>query len=198
MSNTTKKVNLQRLCVTAVMLALATALSMVKVFKMPLGGSVTLLSMLPIVMLPVMYGTAWGLVSAFVYSLVQLTFGIVSDGLLAWGLTPISLIGCIMLDYVLAFTVLGLAGVFRKSGTRGVLSGVVLAVVLRFLCHFVSGAVIFTQLAQFSLFGNTFENMPFLYSLAYNGLYMLPELALTVVGTALLFRAPQIKKICNL
>lgn len=190
-----KKVNIKRLCVTAVMIALATALSMVKIFKMPLGGSVTALSMLPMVILPIMYGTGWGIASAFIYSLIQLFLGIVSDGLLAWGLTPVCLVGCILLDYVLAFSSLGLAGIFKKHGFVGILLGVALSLAVRFICHFVSGFVIFTTLSQFDLFGNTFINRPILYSLAYNGLYMLPELVLTEIGATLIFKTPQIKKI---
>lgn len=192
-----KKINVTRLTVTAVMIALATALSLVKIFKMPLGGSVTLLSMLPIVILPVMFSTGWGLASAFIYSLIQLCLGIVGDGLLAWGLTPVCLIGCILLDYVFAFSALGLAGVFKKYGTKGILFGVALALAVRFLCHFISGFVIFSTLSQFDLFGSTFSNRPILYSFAYNGLYMLPELVLTEIGAVLVFSTPQIKQIIS-
>ena len=87
-----------KLTLSAVFIALATALSLIKIVKMPLGGSVTLLSMLPIVMLSFMLGLRWGMVSAFVYSLIQLALGIMLDGLLAWGLTPVMLVGTITLD----------------------------------------------------------------------------------------------------
>ena len=183
-----------KLTLSAVFVALATVLSFIKVVKMPLGGSVTLLSMLPIVMISVMLGLKWGIGSAFVYSLIQLFLGITMDGLLGWGLTPVMLVGTILLDYIVAFTVLGIAGIFAKKGYAGICGGVALAIVFRFLSHFLSGFVIFKNLEQFEIFGSLFTNRPVLYSLAYNGLYMLPELVITVVGAAILFKLPQIKK----
>lgn len=184
-----------KLTLSAVFVALATVLSFIKVVKMPLGGSVTLLSMLPIVMISVMMGLKWGIGSAFVYSLIQLFLGITMDGLLGWGLTPVMLVGTILLDYIVAFTVLGIAGIFAKKGYAGICGGVALAIVFRFLSHFLSGFVIFKNLEQFEIFGSLFTNRPVLYSLAYNGLYMLPELVITVVGAAILFKLPQIKKL---
>ena len=186
-----------KLTLSAIFVALATVLSLIKVVKMPLGGSVTLLSMLPIVMISVMLGLKWGFGSAFVYSLIQLILGIALDGLLGWGLTPVMLVGTILLDYIVAFTVLGIAGIFAKKGYAGICGGVALAVVLRFLSHFLSGFIIFKNLEQFELFGSLFVNRPVLYSLAYNGFYMLPELILTTVAAVILFRLPQIKKLMN-
>ena len=186
-----------KLTLSAIFVALATVLSLIKVVKMPLGGSVTLLSMLPIVMISVMLGLKWGFGSAFVYSLIQLILGIAMDGLLGWGLTPVMLVGTILLDYIIAFTVLGIAGIFVKKGYAGICGGVVLAVVLRFFSHFLSGVIIFKNLEQFEIFGSLFVNRPVLYSLAYNGFYMLPELVITTVAAVLLFRLPQVKKINN-
>ena len=73
-----------KLALSAIFVALATVLSLIKVVKMPLGGSVPVLSMLPIVMISVMLGLKWGFGSAFVYSLIQLVLGIAVDGLLGW------------------------------------------------------------------------------------------------------------------
>ena len=112
-----------KLTLSAIFVALATVLSLIKVIKMPLGGSVTLLSMLPIVMISVMLGAKWGFGSAFVYSLIQLILGITLDGLLGWGLTPVMLVGTILLDYIVAFTVLGIAGIFAKKGYLGICGG---------------------------------------------------------------------------
>ena len=188
------KSKIYNLTLSSVFIALATALSFIKVFNLPLGGSITLLSMLPIVMISCMLGIKWGLGSAFVYSLIQLFFGITMDGIFAWGLTPVMLIGTIVLDYLLAFSVLGIAGVFSKKGFVGIFMGTVLALGLRFLSHVISGYVIFTQLEQFQLFGKMFVNRPVLYSLAYNGSFMLPEIVITSVAVAILFRIPKIKK----
>ena len=106
----------------AVMVALATVLSYVRVYRLPWGGSITLLSMLPIVLFSIRRGLGAGLTVSFVFSLVQFTQGIV-DGIFGWGLTPGMLIACILLDYIVAFTVLGLAGIFRKRGLAGWIGG---------------------------------------------------------------------------
>ena len=156
-----------------------------------------MLSMLPIVMLSVMLGIKWGLGGAFAYSLLQLFLGIALDGLLGWGLTPIMLIGTILFDYIFAFTALGLAGIFRKKGTLGITVGIVLSMFLRFISHFISGYVIFKNLEQFEVFGSVFTNRPILYSICYNGLYMLPEIVITALAATLIFSAPQIKKLVN-
>ena len=188
-----KQGTIYNITLSAVMVALGTALSFVKVWEMPLGGSVTLLSMLPIVMVSCMLGVKWGLASAFVYAAIQLFVDL--GKVLSWGLTPAMLIGTLLFDYIIAFTVLGLAGLFVKKGYYGVLGGTALAISLRFVSHFVSGYVIFRNLEQFSIFGNVFTNKPFLYSVAYNGFYMLPELVLTLIGTAILFKNKKIHSI---
>ncbi|MBE6749868.1 MAG: proton-coupled thiamine transporter YuaJ [Ruminococcaceae bacterium] len=189
------KISANKLTLSAIFIALATVLSLIKIIKMPLGGSVTLFSMLPIVMISCMLGVKWGMAVSFVYSLIQLALGIALDGLLGWGLTPVMLIGTITLDYVLAFSVLGIAGVFAKKGNGGICFGVISALVLRFICHLISGCVIFKELEQFEIFGEIFVNRPFLYSLSYNAFYMLPEIIITVIGAVILFNLPQIKKI---
>lgn len=182
--NSKKKI--YSLTLSAVFIALATALSLIKVYELPLGGSVTLLSMLPIVAVSCMLGIKWGFAAAFVYSLIQLLFGVMG-GLFAWGLTPRSLVGAIILDYILPFTLLGLGGIFAKKGSLGIVAGTALALVARFLCHLLSGAIIFDIWCEW-------ESVWF-YSLCYNGSYMLPELIITVIGAAILFKIPQIKKL---
>ena len=184
------KYKIRRLTVSGVFIALSAVLSLVK-FTLPSnihGGSITLLSMLPIAMLSICYGTKWGVWTAFVYSLVQLFFGITMDGLFAWGLTPIVLIGTILLDYVIAFSVLGFSGVFTKKGILGIIVGIAMTISLRFVCHFISGVVLF---GQFS------ESASWIYSLTYNSSYMLPELIITVIAASVLFGLPQIKKLIN-
>ena len=190
-----KKNNTYKLAVCALMVALGAVLSLVKIWKMPFGGSVTLLSMLPAAMASIAFGLKWGLGAAFVESVIQLAFGITMDGIFAWGLTPMSLIGVIVLDYLLAYTVIGFAGVFRSRGYLGICVGTGLAVALRFVSHLISGAVIFANFEQFVAFGTEWVGRPWFYSVCYNGAYMLPEMILTVVGAAILFRLPQLKKI---
>ena len=124
----------------AVMVALATVLSFIRVYKLPWGGSITLLSMLPIAVFSIKHGVAKGLGAAFVFSLIQFIQGI-TDGLFGWGLSPIMLVACIFIDYLAAYTVLGVAGIFRKKGAVGWIAGTMIAVFLRFVCHFISGVV---------------------------------------------------------
>lgn len=190
-----KKENIIRLTETAVFIALAVALSMVKIFKLPLGGSVTLVSMLPICILSFRYGVKWGFFSSFIYSLFQLMLGITTDGILGWGLTPIMLVGCILFDYIIAFTVLGIAGVFKKKGEAGLYAGLTLAFLLRFASHIVSGYFIFAYLDQWEIFGSTFVNKPLLYSICYNGTYILPELIITIAVVVVLMRFTAVKKL---
>lgn len=179
-----KKKTIYKLTLSAIMIALSTVLSVIKVVQMPLGGSITLLSMLPMAMLVLMLGTKWGFGASFVYSLVQMALSFAN--VLSWGLTVTSLVATFLLDYILAYTVLGFSGVFRNKGYRGIVYGVALAVFLRFVCHFISGAVIFDIWCEW--------DSAWLYSLCYNGAYMLPELILTVIGAVLLFKVPQIKR----
>lgn len=181
------KVTTKRLVVTAILLSLASALSLVKIWEMPLGGSVTLCSMLPITLIAIEYGTKWGLESAFVYGLIQ--FGLTFGSVFGWGLSPAAVIGCILLDYILAFTMLGFAGLFRKKGTVGICIGVVLALALRFACHVLSGVIIF------DIWMPEEWSSPLLYSLCYNGAFMLPELIITMAAAVLLFRTPHFNKL---
>ena len=153
----------------AIMVALATVLSFIRVVKLPWGGSITLLSMLPIVLFSIRRGIKSGLTVSFLFALIQFIQGIM-DGLFGWGLTPGSLIACIFLDYLLAFTVLGLAGLFRHKGVTGWISGIALAILLRFTMHFLSGVIIWQSFGQ--LWGDFFTENTVLYSLLYNGAYM--------------------------
>ena len=176
----------------AAMVALATVLSYIRVFKLPWGGSITLLSMLPIVIYSIRWGIKPGFAVSFVYSLVQFGQGVL-DGLFGWGLTPVSLIACILLDYIIAFTVLGIAGLFREKKTGGAIAGIVLAVFLRFLVHVISGVVIWHSFG--SLWEGFSTDNEILYSLLYNGAYMLPELIFTVIGAFALLSIPATKKL---
>ena len=106
-----------RLVTSAVLIGLSTVLSLIKPIQMPLGGSITLLSMLPVCLLSVKYGVKTGLGCAFAYALLQLALDFGS--VMSWGLTRKALVACIVIDYLLAFTSLGVAGVFRRKGQAG-------------------------------------------------------------------------------
>ena len=176
----------QKLTLSAVMIALSAVLSLVTIFHMPLGGSVTLFSMLPVCLLSIMFGCRWGFLCAFAYSLTQLALGI--GEVAGWGLTPAALTGCILFDYLLAFTALGFSGIFRKHGVPGYIAGIALAVFLRLVSHFISGTIFFASWAPE-------EWNPVRYSLTYNSAYMLPEFAFTVLGTIFLLKEPHAAKL---
>ena len=181
-----KKPDIKKLTMSAVMIALSTVLSLVTVMKMPLGGSVTLFSMLPVCMLSIMYGCRWGAVCAFIYSLGQLALDIA--GVAGWGLTPVAFAGCVVFDYLAAFTVLGLAGMFRAKGVPGYIAGIALAVALRMVSHIISGVIFFSSWAP--------EGWnPFVYSLSYNGAYMVPEFIFTFAGAIILLKEPHAAKL---
>ena len=175
-----KNENLRRLCVSAIMVALSTVLSLVKVWQMPFGGSVTLLSMLPVCMVSIVYGTRTGLAASFAYALIQLGLGM--PAAMSWGMTPVMWAGSIIFDYLLAFSVLGLSGTFRKFGNGGIVGGVAMVCAMRFLSHVISGAVFLSEWMP-----ETFSD-PFVYSVCYNGAFMLPELILTTVSVVFVYR----------
>ena len=140
--NTSMSKRTQMLCVSAMMIALATILSLISKFipalEMPFGGSITLCSMVPIVYISYRYGVKWGLFSGFVYSVFKILTGMSA----LKGLSAGSLVASLFLDYFIAFTVLGLGGMFRKTipnKTLGFTLGVVITGLLRFTCHVISG-----------------------------------------------------------
>ncbi|MBO5294994.1 MAG: energy-coupled thiamine transporter ThiT [Clostridia bacterium] len=186
-----KHTKLVALCESALLLALAVVLSYIKFFELPFDGSITLFSMLPICLIAIKYGWKWGLGTAFCFSWFQILQG----GVFGWGLTPVMLIGSLLLDYILAYTVLGFAGIFRKKGYFGMLGGIAMVCVLRFLVHFLAGIILWANFEQFVAFGQEWVNRPVLYSICYNGVYMLPETILTVAVAAILLKIPQIKRL---
>ena len=125
---------------SALLIAVATVLSMIKI-DLPFGGGVTIVSMLPIVIASHRFGWKWGILTAFVYSLIQLLFGLDNVG---YASTLATAIGVIFLDYVIAYTVLGLSGIFGT--TRGaVAAGIAVTFVLRVVCHLITGVWIWGE-----------------------------------------------------
>ena len=175
----------------AIMVALAIILSFIKVFKLPWGGSITLLSMLPIVIYSIRNGVKWGMFASVVYALLQMFIDL--GEVMSWGLNATALVGTLVLDYIIAFSVLGLAGIFRFKPIVGGIAGIVVAVFLRYVSHVISGSVIFHSVGAIWE-GFSTENS-WIYSLLYNGAYMLPEMVFTVIGAVILFVVPQTRKL---
>ncbi|HHT16303.1 MAG TPA: energy-coupled thiamine transporter ThiT [Papillibacter sp.] len=167
----------------AMMIALATVLSFVKIFNLPQGGSVTAASMVPLVLVSYRHGVKWGLATGLVHSLLQMALGFYPPPVATFS----AFAGVILLDYVLAFTLLGTAAFFGRRFKSLALSGAVGAAVVsffRFICSFLSGILIWESFAP--------ENVSvWYYSLTYNGSYMLPEIVITAVVTAALLPAIQ-------
>lgn len=187
------KSNTKRLAFSAIMIALATVLSFIRVSPLPWGGSVTLVSMLPICIVSVKYGVKWGGLTSLVYALIQLGQGIILDGLFGWGLTPGLLVSCMLLDYIIAFGILGFAGIFKSKGTAGWIAGTALVVFLRFVSHVLSGVFIFAAAGK--LWEGFATDNTWIYSTLYNGSFMLPELIFTLIGSVILFKVPITKKL---
>ena len=178
---------LKRLTESAILLAIATVLSLFQ-FAGPwvLGGSITICSMLPIVMIANRYGTRWGLFSALTYSILQLVLGIKNVQYAPDALTAIAIIA---LDYVLAFTALGFSASFNKlfaNRRLAIVVGIAVTFFVRFLCHFTSGVLIWEV-----LWPNALGWAPVVWSLAYNGSYMLPEMVITGTVAFLLYKPLQ-------
>lgn len=200
--------NTKRLATCAMLVALSTALAIVSLIiplQLPFGGSVTLASMLPVVIAAYMYGTKWGLGSAFVFAVIQMLLGgktvasffMPGDSQMFW----IKAVIVCLLDYIIAYTVLGFAGVFAKkikNSAAAACVGAALATALRYVCHIVSGAIFFGTWAEgfFADWGpfagtafgawvtNNISgvNLAWFYSVVYNGLYMIPEIIITAIG----------------
>jgi len=164
---------LRALCEGAVMLALAQALSYLKLWELPNGGSVTI-AMLPIFLYCVRWGFGPGMLVSVAFGALQLIF----DGGFAIGWQ--SMLG----DYIVAFGVLGVAGLFwRMRG--GFFWGAVVGCLARFLVHYVVGATIWASYMPDRFFGLTMTS-PWFYSFLYNGSFMAIDLALVLVLGALL------------
>ena len=166
---------LRALCEGAVLVAVAEILSFIKLWEMPWGGSIVL-SMVPLVLYAVRWGLGAGLLSGFVFGVLQFVF----DGGFAIGWQ--SIIG----DYILAFSVLGIAGAFSKK-EYGFFIGTVVGSCARFLVHYVVGATVWAEYMPPEFFGLTMTT-PWFYSALYNGSYMVIDMVICLVVGALLWK----------
>ena len=166
---------LRALCEGAIFVALAQVVSYLKFFELPNGGSITL-GMLPIFLFCARWGFGPGLLASITYSLLQLLL----DGAYAWGWQ--SMIG----DYILAYSVLGVAGLFHKQ-KYGFFTGTVAGCAARFLVAYLVGATVWAEYMPERFFGMTMTT-PWFYSALYNGSYMLIDMILCLAVGALLWK----------
>ena len=205
----------KRLVNSALLIAIATVLSYLKLFELPFGGTVTIASMMPIVIIGYMYGIRWGVLSAFLFSIVQLLSGMSTvsafflpgDSQMAVG----AAIMICLLDYIIAYTVLGFSGMFKgkfKSRALEIALGAVVVCLARYIVHVISGAIFFgswaewffadsTGLSQIKAFDSfckwtmkTFSgnSLSVFYSLIYNISYMLPETVITAILSPIIYK----------
>lgn len=171
----TKKTGILVEC--SVLIAMAFVLSFIKIIDMPYGGAVTAASMLPIIIAGYRHGLKWGLITSFTYSILQLLTGLSN---VSYATSTTAMIAIILLDYIVAFTVLGLLGVVKKNKhqTGALVLGTLIVCLLRYLCHFITGCTVWAGVSIPTADGA-------LYSLVYNGAYMIPETVVTVYVMAL-------------
>ena len=213
----------RRLTESGMMIALATVISFVcslipvPPFNFPFGGGITIAGMLPIILIAYLYGTRWGLLTGFVYSLIQMLLGhstvvglFTPDSDSYMGSIAIAITIC-LIDYILAYTVLGFGSIFRKkmSPIKALVLGSILALTLRYVCHIVSGAIFYGAWAEWFFTESAAKDLALsawvmrtfsgaglatVYSLVYNGLYMLPETVITALAAVAVSRLSTVKK----
>ena len=160
-------------------------------FKMPQGGSVSLV-MIPIILIAFRRGVFAGVLTGLLVGLLQIVTGVISVTPLSFGFVVMQVI----LDYLIAYGVVGLAGLMRsqylnasRKKNRGkmiaaVVAGALIGSVLRYIVHVITG---------FLFFGMFTDENPLLYSIGYNATYMIPVFLLaSVVCSALFAAAPKL------
>ena len=207
----------KRLTESAMLLSVAIVLEFIsKMFipEMPFGGQVTLVSMLPVVLISYSHGVKWGLVTGVAYALIEMAIGAKTvaaafqPGYFGDGIMLLNALIMCALDYLVAFTVLGLGGCFRntcKQPGKALCLGSIVALGARYLSHIGSGYILFSGWAEWFFTQDGFPAwgaalveslspnvLGFVYSLVYNGMYMVPEMILTAIAAALIARVPGI------
>ena len=207
----------KRLTESAMLLAVAIVLELAsKMFipEMPFGGQVTLASMLPVVLISYRHGVKWGLVAGLSYAFIQMALGsrtvaaAFQPGYFGDGRMLLNAFIMCVLDYLLAFTLLGLGGIFRNRIKRpgiGLSCGALVALGARYLAHVLSGYILFAGWAEWFFTQDGFPGwgmalvahltpgaLGLVYSLVYNAMYMVPEMIITAMAAMLLGRVHQI------
>ncbi len=192
MSDSSVSSGARRLVESALMLALGIVLSMIKFIDLPFGGSVTVASMLPVIIIAYRYGVRWGMLTGFVFGIFQMLLGLNN---FSYVTTWQSVVAVALLDYLVAFLALGLGGLLRngRSQSAGLSAGAAVSCALRFLCHVISGATVWAGLSIPT-------NAAIIYSIGYNATYMIPETLITVIlayyiGSVLDFRSDTISPV---
>lgn len=167
-----KNNQLKTLCECGVLVALALALSYFKIELGANGGSLDFV-MVPLLLLAFRNGPLWGVGSGMVFGFLKC----VISGSLGWGLPSV------LLDYVLAYGMVGFCGFFKRR-IAFLEVGTLIACLARYAVHVLSGVVLYAITAPTEIIGRTVAS-PFVYSLIYNGLYMVPNTVIALCIMAL-------------
>ena len=207
----------KRITESAMLLAIAIVLEVIaKMFipELPFGGQITLVSMLPVVLISYRHGVKWGLVSGVAYALLEMAIGAKTvaaafqPGYFGDGVMLLNALIMCCLDYLVAFTVLGLGGCLRNKMENkglGLMYGSLIALGARYISHIASGYILFSGWAEwfftqegFPVWGAQLVSslspkmLGLVYSIVYNGMYMIPEMVITAVVCLVLARIPKI------
>ncbi len=198
-----------KLTVSAIMVALSTVLSFIKFADLPYGGSVTLFSFVPILFVGYAYGAKWGFCTGLVHGILQMIFGI-SGSVAGAGFKWWQVILCALLDYLVAFALLGTSGMFKKSIKNPQVSlavGTFVACMLKYLSHAASGFILFKGYAEWfftdgagAAYGSAVlekfsgNSLGLLYTFVYNGLFSIPEMIISIVMAVILISVKPIRK----
>ncbi len=205
----------KRITESAMLLAIAIVLELLsKTFipEQPFGGQLTIVSMLPVVLISYRHGVKWGLVSGVCYAFIEMLIGMrtISAAFLpsSEDYMGISAVLMLVLDYLAAFTVLGIGGCFRnkiKNPGLSLMCGSLVALGARYLCHILSGYILYSAWAErfftqegFPAWGAQLVNslsptvLSWVYSIVYNGMFMIPEIIFTAIVSVLIARVPKI------
>ena len=207
----------KRLTESAMLLSVAIVLELIsKMFipEQPFGGQITFAAMLPVILISYRYGMKWGFLASFTYALIEMVIGgktvaaAFQPGFFGDGTMIGNAIIMCGLDYVLAYTLLGLGGIFRdnlENPKAALCLGSIVALSARYLCHIGSGYILFSGWAEWFFTQDGFpawgaalveslspEMLGFVYSLVYNGMYMVPEIIFTAIAAVVIARVPKI------
>lgn len=187
MANTSNKEKILTIVTAGLCVALSVVLSEVKLFEMPMGGSVTAASCLPLIVFAMAFGPVWGLIASVVFAIIQVVLG------MEWFVTPFQM----FLDYGLGYASLGIAGFaalksedrlkirnpikrFARAGLGKAIVFSVIAYIVRWFCSVLSGVIFYAEYAP--------EGMnPWVYSMTYNGSFMAVDLAVCIAVMVALF-----------
>lgn len=209
----------KRITESAMLLAMAIVLELVSKTFIPeqtFGGQITIVSMLPVVLIAYRHGVKWGFVATFTYALLEMALGAKTvssaflPGFFGDGAMIVNAIVMCLLDYIVAYTVLALAGVFRNRIKRpgiSLMAGSLVALGARYVTHILSGYILFSSWAEWYFTQDGFPawgaqlveslspaGLGWIYSIVYNGMYMIPEMVFTAIVALVIAKIPGVVK----